>query len=82
MKKLLLFLVILIPLNSMAKGKLELRLGELSDILKGIEGISTEVSGNKLVIRGSLYREEDLNTINRLTKQHRTIVNLSMVSPV
>src|SRR3990167_7867489 len=64
-----------------ASGKTELRLEELSSILKNIEGVKGEVTGGKIVISGEIYREEDLNVINRLTEQHRTVVNLTRVSP-
>src|SRR3990167_188443 len=64
-----------------ASGKTELRLEELSSILKDIEGVKGEVTGGKIVISGEIFREEDLNVINRLTEQHRTVVNLTKVSP-
>lgn len=64
-----------------AANKTELRLDELSSILKNIEGVKGEVTGGKIVISGEIYREEDLNVINRLTEQHRTVVNLTTVAP-
>ena len=66
----------------MTQGKMEQRLRDLAGILENIEGITTRVTGGKVVIEGELFREEDLSVINRLTEQHRTIVNLSRVSPV
>lgn len=64
-----------------ASGRAELRLEELSSILKDIEGVKGEVTGGKIVISGEIFREEDLNVINRLTEQHRTVVNLTKISP-
>ncbi|HLB58909.1 MAG TPA: hypothetical protein VJL87_02340 [Bdellovibrionota bacterium] len=81
-KILILISILLLPLPAYPAGPLDSRLRDLSSVLDEIEGITTDVSGGKIVIKGEIYREEDFNVINRLTTQHRTVVNLTRVSPV